>query len=285
MGDGLHFPSKRIPLHSILISIQDVKRIFERLLRHVEEQADREIAALQKPEGQSEEDFDKKKAIIKNEAFRITVTIRGKSGEAIFGDSAEIFKSPNIPEEISSIFMTNIVAYEGFANEKPINSFDLQIDFSKPPLLDSKNWVSAPTTNLSELNISGERESWVASIEDAVIGVLRNRKTRRSLIHQAFVYDFGLFIIGVPFALYICWRLSGYVEAYLGSINHFLSAAAYVYLFFVVLWIYRILFGYTKWAFPTVELVESKNVARRHRAFWYVIVVGILGNAIWDVFA
>jgi hypothetical protein len=50
-----------------------------------------------------------------------------------------------------------------------------------------------------------------------------------------------------------------------------------------VAWAYCIFFGYTKWAFPTVELEESRDVAKRHRAFWYVISVSILGAALKEI--
>ena len=168
------------------------------------------------------------------------------------------------------------------AGRWPLNAFELQLDFSKPPLLDSSNLVSSPTQNLSTLTIDGDRDSWVASISDAVMGIIDNRRNKRTFLHRAFVYDFGLLLLGFPAGVYACWRLSGLIENHLGSINTFLSAAAYLYVVVAIAWAYRIFFGYTKWAFPTVELTESKDAAKKHRAFWYLLAAGILAQFLWE---
>lgn len=54
---------------------------------------------------------------------------------------------------------------------------------------------------------------------------------------------------------------------------------------FLLLNIFRILFSYTRWVFPLVELRGAKvNLTTAHRAFWYVIAsglaIGIVGNLI-----
>jgi hypothetical protein len=48
----------------------------------------------------------------------------------------------------------------------------------------------------------------------------------------------------------------------------------------MALWFYRTLFGYTKWAYPTVELQDEADQSRKHRRFWYVIVTGIVASII-----
>ena len=280
----IELPRKQIPLRSISLSWSDVIRIFERLLRHVNEQADQEIGQFVKPESQTEAQFEAYKEKTRADAFRITVTIRGRDNESLFGDDVELFHSSNLPDVISLIYMTNAVAYKGVAGIKPLNAFELQLDFSKPPLLDSSNLVSRPTQNLSHLTVDGDRDSWVASISDAVMGVIDNRRNKRTWVHRAFVYDFGLLLLGLPAGLYGCWRLSGLIENYLGSINSFLSAAGYLYVVVAIAWAYRIFFGYTKWAFPTVELIDGKDSAKKHRAFWYLIATGILAQFLWEAF-
>ncbi len=108
---AIELPRKRIPLRSISLSWDDVIRIFERLLKHVNEQADQEINKLVKPESQSEADFEAEKKKIRSDAFRITVTVLGRDNESLFGDDAELFRSPNLPDVVSSVYMTNAVAY------------------------------------------------------------------------------------------------------------------------------------------------------------------------------
>lgn len=278
-------PSKQIPIHSITVSWADVKRIYERLSVHVKEQEEREIAQLEKRDDQTDEDFDTFKENAKKHAFRITVTVGGKSGSSLYGDTVELFDSPNLPNTIFSVFMTNVTAYQGFAQVRPLNNFAFNLDFSKPPLLDGKNLVSSATLNFSNLGVEGENDAWVATISEAVMGVLDERKNTRSLIHQAFIYDVGLALFGLPAGFYLCWKLSSLIETYFGSINSVVSGAIYVYLILMATWAYRILFGYTKWAFPSVELKESDQSVLKHRNFWFLIVLGLVSRILWEVLA
>ena len=275
--------NKRVPLGAITISLADVKRIFERLSKHLEEEADRQIRELVRPPDQSEEEFAKQVAHVRKGAFRITITISGSDGQDLFGDSLELFDSPNLPEDIASIYMTNTVSYKGQTGREPPNRFSMVLDFSKPNLVDNNNPVSNPTPNNSNIAVDGDRDSWVAAISEASMGVLAKRKNGRNRLHAAFVYDIGLMLLALPFGLYLCWRSSGLVEAQLGKFSPFLSAVAYVYLMMIGLWLYRIMFGYTKWAFPTVELSDAQNLSKRHRAVWYVIMTGVISGAIIEL--
>lgn len=275
--------TKHISISAVTVSLADVKKIFDRLTQHLKEEADRQTKELMKPPDQSQEDFDRQVAIARENAFRITVTIAGTDGQNIFGDTLELFDSPNLPDEIDSIYMTNVTAYQGQTRQRPPNGFSVLLDFSKPPLIDNNNPVSNPTPNNSNVSIEGGRDAWLASITDATMGVLDNRKNGRTFVHAAFVYDFGLMLFGLPLGLYVCSRLSGIVESTLGAAHPFLSAAAYVYLVLVGLWLYRILFGYTKWAFPTVELLEAESRSKKHRKFWYAITTGLVSTVIFEV--
>ncbi len=282
---AIQLARQETPLHSINLSLEDVRKIFGRLSDYVGEQADREIGQLVKPEDQDEAEFEENKTKLREEAFRITVTVSGPDGASLYGDDIELFGSQNLPDVISTIFMTNITAYQGVARAKPLSAFELHLDFSKPPLMDSKNLVSDPTPNFSNLVIEGGRDSWVAGISDAVMGVIKHRRNKRSWLHRAFVYDFGLLLLGFPAGLYACWKFSALIEKYLGSIHSFLSATGYVYIVITTLLAYRIFFGYTRWAFPSVELTEHEDAAKRHRAFWYAIATAIVGNVLWEIFS
>jgi hypothetical protein len=136
------FTTKQIPLRAMTIGLDDVKRIFERLSKHVEEEAERQTNELIRPPDQSEEDFARQVAVARRNAFRITVTISGTDGEELFGDNRALFDSPNLPDEIRSIYMTNMAAYQGQTGRKPANGFALTLDFQKPPLVDNNNPVS-----------------------------------------------------------------------------------------------------------------------------------------------
>ncbi|HEX9768563.1 MAG TPA: hypothetical protein VGA50_05255, partial [Kiloniellales bacterium] len=127
---AVQFPQKQMPLSSIALSLDDIRKIYNRLTKHVHEEGDREIAQLVLPEGQDEAEFEEKKKQARSEAFRVTVTIGGADGGSLYGDSVEVFDSPNVPDVIASIYMTNITAYQQVSGRQPLNSFELYLDFS-----------------------------------------------------------------------------------------------------------------------------------------------------------
>jgi hypothetical protein len=276
------FTKKLIPLRSIAVDMDDLRRIFERLSHQLNEEADRQTKNLTRPEDETEIEFAERIANARKNAFRITVTISGNDGDELFGDTVELFSSPNLPDAIRSIYMTNVVAYKGQTGSNPPNGFSLTFDFQKPPLIDNNNPVSNPTANGSNLIVDGDRDSWVASVSEAVMGVLSKRKNKRTFLHAAFVYDAGMMILGLPLGLYLCWQMSNIIDVNLGKHSVFLTSVAYVYIVLMGIWTYRILFGYTKWAFPVVEMKENEARSVRHRYIWSTIVFGVLGNAVYE---
>lgn len=273
---------KSIPLRGITISIEDVKRIVERLIPEVQIEGYREVesilSAIPNDLEQLEQlDFQRE------QACQITITIFGRDGESLFGYGIEPFESPNIPDSIQSVYMTNSTAYHAITGRNPTNSFELLLDFSTPPLIDNNNPVSDPTPNTSMLTVQGDRDSWVASIQQLIMNLLEKRSNRRRLLHIAHIYDLGLLLLGLPSAIYLCWRLANFVEINLGSLNSFLAVAAYIYIVLFVLFIYRVFFGYTRWAFPTVELKENADKSRIHRKLWGWSILTLALSGLYDL--
>ena len=153
--------NKFIPLRSISVTLADIEKMFERLKVYLNDEADRQIKATSLPQGKTESEFADEMNLARTRAFRITVTIKGADGTDLFGDTVEIFNSSNIPESISSIYMTNVTAYQGHTGRRPPNNFALFLDFSKPALVDNNNPISNPTENGSNIIIEGELDSWV----------------------------------------------------------------------------------------------------------------------------
>ena len=274
---------KTIPLRGISVKIEDILRIIERLMALVDEEGLREVSELLM---QGPNDSERRSVLDaqRKEAFRITITIFGRGGEELFGYGTDPFHSPNVPDPIESIFITNSTAYRGVAGRDPSNNFVLRLDFSTPPLIDNNNPVSNPTPNYSNLTIEGSRDGWVASVENSVMDVIGKRLNKHGILHASFAYDIGLYLLGFPASFYICWHISGVIEIYLERINPIVSAAAYIYIFILSVTLYRMLFGYTKWAFPVVEWASTDNQSRTHRRFWYAILVSLIGTGIYEFF-
>jgi hypothetical protein len=96
---ALYLPRKVIPLQSLRLSLADIKKIYGRLNGYVEEQATIEISALAKPTDKTDEQFEAQKKDIRERAFKVTVTIRGREGDELYGEDVAIFDSPNRPEK------------------------------------------------------------------------------------------------------------------------------------------------------------------------------------------
>lgn len=241
----LHVTRKRIPLRAITVSLHEVRQIVERLMEHVEDEGRREIAELRPAPGQNEFEFMQQVEDERKQAFRVAVTVVGKNGQELFGYGPSIFSSASMPIEIETIFISNEAPYKGVAGRRPTNRFHLHLDFSKPRLIDTNNPVSNPTPNNSNLTIEGTRDAWIGAIQNAVLGIIESRSNHRSFLHRAFVYDIGLGLIAFPLSFYLSWRLRNLIEHYTGHAN-IVQAAAFFYLFVLLLNAYRVLFGYTK---------------------------------------
>src|SRR5260221_12582289 len=143
-----HIAQRLFPIQSIKLSIDDVRKIYDRCAAYVEEQADIEIKALQKPSNKTDEEFETDKKQWREAAFKVTVTIRGRTDEgALHGEDRTVFDSPNRPAKIGQVYFTNKTAYQGVSAIVPLTQFELNLDFSRPPLLDARTPISGPTPN------------------------------------------------------------------------------------------------------------------------------------------
>jgi hypothetical protein len=279
--------AKTVPLKSCNLSLEDIKKLYRKLSLSVCEAASTDVSSIQQLETTTDEEFAKFKEEVLA-TYVITVVITGSNGESLVERTEEIFTSPNLPNKIVSIYLDSASAFQARYNVLPNQSFNLTFDFSTPQLIDWQNAVSAPTPNNSVANIRGNNETWVAGVWAKIDEIVQVNRTSRGFLHKSFVYDFGLWLIGVPLAFFITYKLSSKINALFADVHEVVLIAAYFYIFFVAMIAYRLLFGYTKWAFPKVELKDAKNVAKRHRAFWWVIIsslaLALLKEAITKLF-
>lgn len=272
--------NKEMPLGSYTVSIESVRKIYKGLQRLVSEEADLALAKWELLPNQTQEEFEARKKEARQKVFRVTVSVIREDGSDTHGDSEEIFDLSGEASFVKWIYMTNKTAFAQVANTNPSNYFDLMLDFSQPPLLDASSIVSSPTLNVSKLTVGSVREGWLAGVEKVVMNHIDQRHRLRSLFHGPFVYDYGLVVFGFPLGFYVCWLASDYVDKWAGN-NQFLKSAGYVYVVVATLWVYRVLFGYTKWAFPLAELKEQRSRPRVHRRWWWAMVALIVGKVFW----
>ncbi|MCA1365827.1 hypothetical protein I6F15_00165 [Bradyrhizobium sp. BRP14] len=275
--------TKNVPLGSVAVSIDGIRKIWRELNDIVREQGEIEISTLVRNEDQSEEDFQTLKNDLRSDVFKILGTVEFEDGSSSVDSDPEIVQiSPGGPL-IRSVYLSNITPYRRRTGIKPEHSFELILDFSQPPLLDPARFISVPTPNNTILTVEGARHGWRAGIEATVWKHVRSRRPIRRWFHGAYVYDLFLLGIGLPFAFYACWYLSSQLNGTLSHTNSVVVAAAYLYVGLFAVWIYRLLFSYAKWAFPLVEITDQSSRPSTHRKVWWSIVIALSGKVFWDV--
>ncbi len=258
----------------------DLQALCEKLQESSYEAADEEIShynPIDRPPEQIRADKESLRL-----GFELQVAVRGIDDKVVDGTIPVVFNSPRFPDKVKSLYINSELNLRNLYNWFPRNRFELLLDFAKPGLNLSLS-PSGSTPNGSNILVSGRNETWVNGVYHAVMEFVKNRKTRRKFFHRHSVYDLLLACVSLPFAFSIAAKLSGVINSLFGQHSGILKSAAYVYVFYVLLLLFRILFDYARWIFPIVEYKESTNTAQKHRAILTIIALGILGNFIYDV--
>lgn len=255
-----------MPIPSSTIGLRDVAALYKDLLQSPEQASDIETQMITKPDDMDQSAFetalDELRAL-----FIITVVVNGADGEKITGKDESIFTSVELPRRIDSIYIDSSIDYHVSRNFYPRNRFTILLDFSKPPLIDFTNpAVSAPTPNNSHFQVDGDNTIWVNGTSELIRRRFSECQNHRSWLHRGGIYDALLWLVGMPLAFFIIHRLSDFIVSLTN--DQILKFAIFVYLFFLTLVLFRVCFGYTKWAWPKVEMSYKNNITLSHRKWW-----------------
>ncbi|WP_127431531.1 hypothetical protein [Rhizobium anhuiense] len=275
--------TKNIPIGSAAVTLPGIRRMWRDLNALVAEQGEIELSRLVRQEGHSLEEFEAYKQNARNNVFRILGTVEFENDVAIHDVDPEIVNIDPDGPLIRFIYMSHITPYQQSIGVKPEHAFEVILDFRQPPLLDASSVISAPTPNATKVAVSGSRDAWQAGVTQAVIRNIARRRPVRTWFHGSFIYDLFLVLIGLPLALYACWFFAPFVNGALSQAGPVVIGAAYLYIGFCAIWIYRILFSYAKWAFPLVEISEQRTKPLKHRALWWLIVATLGAKIFWDI--
>ena len=259
----------------------DLQALCEKLQESSYEAAEEEISHYNPIDRPPEQILADKESL--RLGFELQVAVRGIDDKVVDGTIPVVFNSPRFPDKVKSLYINSELDLRNLYNWFPRNRFELLLDFAKPEFNLSLS-PSGSTPNASKILVSGRNETWVNGVYHAVMEFVKNRKTRRQFFHRHSVYDLLLACVSLPFAFSIAAKLSGVMNSLFGQHSGILKSAAYVYVFYVLLLLFRILFDYARWIFPIVEYKESTDSAQKHRAILAAIILGVLGNFIYDVF-
>jgi hypothetical protein len=230
---------------------------------------------------ESPEQFHERRTRVAN-AFVTTVNVTGSNNEVVSGSGEHFLASDNIPDNILTVFYTTIAEPNavGIARDFLQNRATLLLDFSRPTILDFTKLPTFATPNNSHYEISAASEAWFTTLNTRLTQLFEERRTGFNWLHQPGVYDLLLFIVGLPFALWIDYRFSPSIDSL--KLPTVLSSGLYVYLFLAGLFIFRGIFTYSRWVFPKIEIPSEASQPLRHRTVWAAIMVAVFGGAVWD---
>jgi len=212
---------------------------------------------------------------------QLKLTITGFDGEELFGGIEEVFESVSFPEQVKSLYLNSELIYKSRFNYTPRNRFDVYIDFNKPKVLDFSFTPSEKTPNDSTFCVEGFDNTWVNGVFSEIDKFFNKRSSRFARIHKNSVYDLVVWILGIPIGFWACYKTSSEIRNVFP--NSFMESALFVYIFFLSLFILRILFHYFRWLYPKIQYKSKNDLSLIHRGFFYIIVTGIIVSFIYDV--
>lgn len=221
----------------------DLKTLCERLQELNLEAAEEEIRNYF-PLDRSPEQISTDRETLR-QAFTVKVTVQGIDDETIFGTIPDVFNSPRFPDNVVSLYIDSAQDLNLY-DWNPRNRFELFLDFSKPDIINLSLSPSISTPNASNLLVVGLNSTWVNGVYHVVTDLVKNRKTRRRFLHKHSVYDLLVICGSFPFGFSIAAKLSGFVNSLFGEHSVILKTAAYVYVFYFSLLLFRTLFDYAR---------------------------------------
>ncbi|WP_417809594.1 hypothetical protein [Thioclava sp.] len=255
----------RISARGLSLGLDDVKALYQELSIINRKFGENIISGLPTDPKMSGEEWGRYKDFLLEDAFCLTISILGDQDQQLYGENAEVFESDNLPHPIQKIYFNNITAWQRHSQDsRPQNTIEVDLDFSKPPLLDPFSVLSEPTPNSSNVTVRADDMTFYKAALQIVDTKLAKHRTWYAAIHRSFAYDMGVWLVALPAGLVIATH---YMERWLpvgGNLEAF-RWAFFLYSLGIVILGYRFLSGYIKWAFPVNVLAENKDKSLRHR--------------------
>jgi hypothetical protein len=271
--------STNVPIAAFRMKRGDLKRLYQIINDKQVEYRYSLLGNLSKVPSESDEDFATRKKEV-HDAFVTAASVTGINGESVHGNSEAFFDSPNIPEHIQSILISTKSVPQAVLNIIPLCSVVVFLDFSCPPIFDFSRLPTLPTPNGSNFQVAADNESWFTSANTKLTQFFSDRKTNTNWLHRAAIYDLLLIFLGLPFAIWLAYRVgNAFEKAILPSI---VMSAVYVYAFLSALALFGVLFSYSRWVFPKVGLDSESSSRFRHRALLGAISLALVGTFLAD---
>lgn len=265
-------------IKSLSFDKDDLKKLLDKLQVRAKEASEIEYKRL---ESKNAENLEAIKIDLEVCAT-LKITVTGFQNEELFGTIDEVFNSVSFPDAVKTIYLNSELIYRTFYKYYPDNSFSLFIDFSKPKIFDFSFQPSDSTPNDSNFEVQGSDSTWVNGVFYEINTHIGTRKSKFSNVHKGSIYDFLVWILGIPFGFYICYKVIKLQLSFFES-HPFWENISLTYCFLLSLFILRILFHYLRWVYPMLEYKSKKDQSMLHQAAFYTISIGIIGKVLYDV--
>ncbi|WCS26534.1 hypothetical protein LOK46_06775 [Methylobacterium sp. NMS14P] len=274
-----------LPVRGYAFSLPSIKQAFREFQQLALDDGRKMLSRMAKPDGKDPAEWQAELSALEKKAFLVTVSIIGKDGVTKYGQTEDIFESKDLPFPINTIYFTNQNSFRAHANGNiPINRFEIWLEFGKPPIFDTNPLQSEPTPNGSRVFINANELGFFRACQHVVSSRVKQNSNWYKPIHGRFAYDFGLWFIALPYALYVVTSsintfapLNGPTESY--------RVPAFIYGLGLSLIVYRTLFTYLKWAYPVNVLDENKDTALKHRIIFGGLIMTALSKGIFALIA
>jgi len=265
---------KMAPRH-LSLEKGDLKRLIDFIIQQT-----RESREAHRKELNLANESDESKAAIHNmleEAYRVAVFVYGADGEELIVYDSNIIDAPEFPDRLTRLTIDTFIPYRNrISGSSPRNAVRVDLDFSSSGILDWQSNVSGPTPNFSEVLIQGIDDNWRSAMLSFLQKLFRKRANFRGFLHAPFTYDLYLWLIFIPIYFYGMIVFEERIDKLLGNAPIALKAAIYLYAFVVFANLYRILIGYVRWTFQSIELKNVPSTQHKHRRFWAFLATAIL---------
>jgi len=207
------------------------------------------------------------------------------SGVTSISFERDSLKADRLPIPLESIQFEVGLMFRLVASKSLKNNAAVLVDFSRTPMFDVGGITSSPTPNSSEILVAGRTESWITACSQKLEKCFDNYRSGLRWIHRAYMYEWLLVLLGIPFSFFSSSVAGEWVASYT---KEQLQTPATLFLFLIALLIFRGLFGLVKWLNPYMELKNSPlpfYVRFRNglSSLIVTIVLGITATAIYSV--
>ena len=266
---------------SCSLTKSDLRRLCDILQERAHTAANHEVTNFQQGQ-QTNEEYEKNRGLVR-ESFVLRITVTGHDGRELFGTIAEVFDSPNFPEQVKSLYVNSGTLLKAVHNYIPRNSFEVYIDFSRPAVFDFTIFPSQQTPNGSRMSVEGFEASWANGLFHELERFFESKSAPLEILHRHSVYDIMLWFAGFPLGFWLCFKLAPLIVQIEARTSSFVSAASNVYIFLAALFLFRALFHYVRWVFPIVEYKHDGSRTLIHRTVLSTLALGLIGSVVYDV--